>query len=279
MNEEQEILTTTDRQNNGPVEYVRQLQRIADFLTLKKKLRWGGIGGVFFGGLILLGFFLRLGDVPEFTLVDIITVILGGLLFFKGWRLLKNPRPSDLVFEGALLLVVALFDIIWMGLAMPAGTVEDPAPIFPVVQVVWGIVLIGQYKRFKHASAAGADKELLSELKRVIKKVVKANPKKDDRIVAFSSKSLVFERKWKGRLLGQYGIFAEKKGVDTLFVPIAEAMIEPLGKVRPRKKIKVRMTLGAKSFTAKMREQLYQRFVEWKNPVSPQECPIDITAD
>ena len=133
--------------------------------------------------------------------------------------------------------------------------------------------MIGQYKRFKHATSAGADKELLSELRRVIKQVVKSNPKKDDRIIAFNSKSLILERKWKGRLLVQYGIFAEKKGVDTLFVPIAEAMIEPRGKIRRRKKIRVRITLGAKSFNAMMLEPHYQRFVEWKNPGFARRMP------
>ena len=140
MNEEQEIVTITDQQNNEQIEYVRQLQRIADFLILKKKLRWGGIGGVFFGGLILIGYLFRLGNILEFTLIDIITVILGGVLFFKGWRLLKNPRPSDLVFEGVLLLVVSVFTIIWMALDMPEGTVEDPVAIVPIFQVVWGII-------------------------------------------------------------------------------------------------------------------------------------------
>ena len=279
MNEEPEILTTTAQKNNQQIEYVRQLQRIADFLTLKKKLRRGGIGGVFFGGLILITFISQLAADLKFTLTNVVAIILGGLLFFKGWSLLKNPRPSDLVFEGVLLLGFALFDIIWTARDMPTGMVAVPVLIFPVAQIVWGIVVIGQYKRFKHASAAGADRELLSELKRVLKKVIKANPKKDNQIIAFSSKGLFFERKWKGRLLGRYGIFAAKKGRDTLFVPIAEAMIEPLGKVRPRKNIKVRITLGARRFSARMREQLYQRFVEWKNPVLPQECPIDITAD
>jgi len=256
-----------NRQDNESIDHISELQKIADYLMIKKKLRWPGIGGIIFGGLILLGYILAAVDPrgpSALNLFDIVYFAFGLVLFSKGWRLLRSPRPSDLVIEGILLIIIAVFNIIWMIMVLPGPDDEVFIDVVPFFQLAWGIVTIAQYRRFKHASAAGADKELLSELKRIIKSVLKSSPKRNEDIIAFRSKTFLRFLKWKGRLKGPYGIFAEKKGEDALFLQKREISFEPLRKIKSHRKVKVRAILGPRILTAKISTRHLERFRRWK---------------
>ncbi len=255
-NEEKIEMTTEDAQQK-----IEELQKVADYLTVKKKLRWGAIGSIIFGALILLGFV----SYPSADLVNLIFLAVGLFIFIEGIWLLVDPKPTGLIIEGIILLALGIWNIVWTVVEINQTGTSVRINLVPIFQVAWGIGMIAQYPRFKNASAAGASEKLIAELKRIVKEVLKSNPRTAHNIIEFKSKTFLRMLKWKGRLSEPFAIFAEKKGYDVLFLRKQEINFEPKKKVRPGKSVEVRTHLGPRKLDAKIAAEHFERFEAWKN--------------
>ena len=119
-------------------ELLDELQRVANYRQMHKRLRTSGIGSVFFGVIaIAIGVkMLRFSD------LNLILVGIGVFLLIEGLWLIVRPAPIGVILDGIALILVGTWNIAVQILNAAAGHPGQGFwPILGIFQILWGASL------------------------------------------------------------------------------------------------------------------------------------------
>jgi hypothetical protein len=188
-----------------------ELQKVADYRTMKKMLRPGGIGSIIFGGIAFVMGIISIEDNP----LNMFLVLLGIFLFIEGAWLVSSPSPSGIIVDGIALVILGIWNIfITIYNESQGAKGSTNFALIGILQIIWGIQSFKRYKRFSNVTTEKPPEESIQRIDEIVKNVLNAKPDFDLDVIQFSTKN----QNWKGKLLPEVGVFVETNGNDVVFV-------------------------------------------------------------
>ncbi|OGF22401.1 MAG: hypothetical protein A2V63_10045 [Candidatus Eisenbacteria bacterium RBG_19FT_COMBO_70_11] len=247
----------------------QRLQEIADYRTVRKTLRAGGIGSLVFGALGLIG-----GLIPP---VDFVLTAVGAALVGTGiWNILA-PRPTGIIVDGLSLLMVGVYNIANVTVSVAQGETGGGSGLWiklGIFQIVWGVQSFWRFVQFRDAFKSPATDAELLELDGMASQLWKAHEKDASDVIEFAVSGLR-AMKWKCRLDPEYAFLATTGGAEVRVVSKDLFDIEDAGKVLIGKSHKAVFRIGAKTLKGTIKPESLARFQQWKIGMS---LPIPIAA-
>ncbi|MCI0403244.1 MAG: hypothetical protein L0212_06940 [Acidobacteria bacterium] len=235
-----------------------ELQRAADFRSVRKRLRTAAFGSMFFGVFAIgLGIY-GLKDSP----LNALLVLLGLFLLGEGVWLLVQPTPTGMIVDGIALCLVGLWNILVTIANLAAGA---GGPTFALalgfIQIGWGIGSFRRYGRFAHLAGGAASAEAIARVDALVAGIAGASMKTSADIIEFT----VGAQQWKGRLTPELGVFVVG-GIDEEVVLAGKSAViitpqEPVA----GKPFKAEIQLGPHTHKASLSPEAYQRYQSWRS--------------
>jgi hypothetical protein len=236
----------------------KRLQEVADYRTVRKTLRGGGIGSAVFGGLGV-----GLGLVSP---TDPILVAVGAVLLGTGLWNIFAPRPQGIILDGLTLVMVGVYNVAGVFLNIAQGESGAGGGIWVklgVFQIIWGIQSFWRYAQFRNAFTTSVSGTELLELDTMATALWKSRAKDTDTIVEFDVSGLRAAR-WKVRLDPDMVLLATEGGAEVRVSSRDAIEIEDRGKVMLGKSRKATIRIGAKTLKGTIKPESLQRFQQWK---------------
>lgn len=233
-----------------------RLQRVADYRTVHKTVRGGGIACLIFGALALLcvvaGPFDRL------------LAAVGFVLLIAGMWNTAMPAPLGILAEGAAILAVGLYNLASVFRAGAGSTVWG---VLGVWQCIWGVQALTRYRRFANACHEEPTEIELRQIDDLLKGIRKAKLKESPEHIAFITHGMLQAQPWRARLLEQSAVCVMAAGREVLVLPKAELEFVATGQATIGKSVRATVTLGGRSFKATVPADSFRRYEAWKTGV------------
>jgi PKD repeat protein len=270
------------------VQEIEDLQKAADFLVVRKS-RTMGIGSIVFGTINSV---LGIATIRENPL-NWILLLLGLSLLAEGFWICIKPSPMGFLIDGVFFFVVGLWNIVvstynlqqyYAALARYYssyyyyGSYPFPSGAFfvgfGIAQFALCVMRIKRYRRFSGMSHEKPSEQLTHRVNELVESVKKAEPAGSEDLIEFQDRWS--GAKYKGKLSGDVGIFVGVTGTviksiyEALFVRRDDVQILIKGKIRLRRKLMVKVKIGAGSISGIMSPESIQRYERmWKLPPPP----------
>jgi membrane-bound ClpP family serine protease len=251
------------------IEYLDELQQVAEYRRARKTLRAAGIGGLVFGTLALFTGVSMLAQ----NFINIILIMIGLLLLVEGCWNVFRPTAEGILVDGAALLLVGLWNIfvtVFNVLAAVAagGAATPPVQwgLMGVLQIAYGIYRFVSYRRFADAFRKKPDEDELKRMDELVKKVMKTNPKDSASTISFKAKSFFGQQQWKGQLAENAAIFVAAQTHDVLVAGKDDVQIEVHGKVAFGKTRKAKVRIRTQTLEALISPDSLTRYEAWESP-------------
>jgi hypothetical protein len=282
------------------VQDIEELQKAADYRSFQKTSRQAAYLGFFVAIIVILLYVIDIKNIQD-NPINVIPMALGALLLAGSLWLLIARRPALLIVNGVASCLLGLWFIISLivGILIERGepysairnVIEDAwggesigfiiaIVIFALIGIVfmeWGIGDFMWYNRFSGISRQQPNTQSIKQFDEIIKEVTKAKPKESKDIILFQESDYfasIFQMKsmaWKGRLLGDIGVFGRtnKMGgsTDNLLTRRDEIQIASKSKVTPGGKPKIvraSFRIGQRNFNGTISSEYLQRYEAWK---------------
>ena len=232
------------------------LQKAANYVMLRNRLRPSGISAIIFGLLaILLG-----GPGAATSTPDLILAILGLFLFIRGIWALAAPSPMGMLMTAIGIGAVGLWNI-----SLILEKKSGGAPVFWVVlgilQLRWAFQYYKQYQAFTALRPESPDLQSMGQIGGLLKEINFVNGAAAADIIEWRMNGAA----WKGKLMDEGGLFMMNKGRAVLAVA-RENVDFTMGQVtEPGKPASVSVRLGTITATGTMLPGYAQRFETWKS--------------
>ena len=132
-----------------PDQQIIELQRIADYYTVRKSVRVSGYGSIFFGIVAIAIGAVLLSINP----INALLLLLGVILLIVGIINCVRPTPLGILADGISLLAIGSWNlfIYILNAASGPGHHTTGTPVISLFQLAWGIASFSRYKRFANA--------------------------------------------------------------------------------------------------------------------------------
>jgi hypothetical protein len=234
---------------------VSKLQRAADYRAARATLRLSGTWSVLFGVISVLAGCL-------WQPVDWVLTVLGAALMATGGWNIVAPRPTSIVGDAVVLLLVGAYNLVGAVLAVLDGLPPSIGRAFlGVLQLVWGIQRLGNLRQF-----ASAFLDRPSDLEtRAIDETIAAIGKS---VANGSTDTLEFtagiaRRAWKARLIGEHAVFVAVATSDFLVGTPATVALTPRANERGGA-LQAGLAIGSTRLRITIAPDSLRRFEQWK---------------
>lgn len=233
------------------------LQRAADFRSVRKRLKPAAIGSILFG-VIAIG--LGMASLEESAL-NAFLVLLGLFLLGEGIWLLVQPTPVGMIVDGVALCLIGLWNLLVTiaNMQSGAGGFRGFAAL-GVFQIIWGIQSFRRYGRFAHLGGGTASTEAIQRVDAVVAGIAEASMKTSADIIEFTASN----RQWKGRLAPDLGVFVAGAEDEVVLAGKGEVIITPQEPVAG-KAFQATFQLGPHSHKGSLSPEAYQRYQTWRS--------------
>ena len=124
-------------------------------------------------------------------------------------------------------------------------------------------------KKWQSIPSQKPNEESVRRVDEIIKSVIRLQPSESENVIQFQTieRFRFFGMSWKGKLVGDVGIFTTLAGNEAIFARRDEAQFIKKGKslsVLSGKKINVSMQIGNKKLHGIMSPESFQRYELWK---------------
>ena len=230
---------------------IEELRGAGDYHLLRKKLKGGGIGSIFFG-VVAIGMGIAF---MEESPVNMILVLIGVSLLIEGIWIIRAPSPKGMIIDGIAMCIIGIWNIV-VGIAGAARW----AVILGLFQIYWGVKSFGQYQRFSYLSSRKPSEQNMGQVEDIIKSVTKAKASESENIIELQMDN----KQWKGELTRDVAVFVTAADDDVIFARRSEVDFTPKGEVVPGKKRERFIKMGGRSFAVKISPELMERYESWK---------------
>ncbi len=250
-----------------PSDKTDQLQMAANFMVIRKILRWRGVVSVVWGAIGVAGGVYAIHGHP----LNAILVLLATALTVEGIWVLAAPRPAGIIADGGAQVVVGVWNILVFALVPYAfigvGGLSMPAPpALGPLQVLWGILTLVRYRFFSRLAVAEPSKDELRQIKALVKDIVYADPRKASDVVEFEAGTLTRKAKdWKGRLAGETATFVEGWGSDIVFAKKSDVNFVNEGTILFGRRVEALFQMRDRSVKGSITPELLKRYESWKS--------------
>lgn len=252
-------------------ENVHLLQHAADYEVCRRNLRVSGIGDIIWG-VICCGLGMLLFRVNT---LNAALVVLGALLIGVGIWLLAKPSPIGMIVDGAVLLLVAAWNLYvnYLAITQSRGQAFGYGPVIAIAQIVWGIYRIKSYPRFALAVAMQPSEVNMRWLRSLVRSTLKSKAKNEPDVLTLSRSGWFVRERWRARLLPEVAVFAMSTGSiggrwDAVLAARDGVSILASKKVLMRRKYRVTLRIGRRVLKGVMPELSVQRLNAWISPVN-----------
>ncbi len=284
------------------VEDVEELQKAADHRSFQKISRQAAYLSFFVSIIVILLYVIDIQSIKD-NPINAVPVAVGAILLAGSLWLLIARRPALLIINGIASCLLGLWFIISL-IAAALLTTEDATfssirnvmegawggekigfiiaiVIFALIGILlmeWGIGDFMWYNRFSRISRQPANGRSIKQFDDIIKEVTKANPKESKDIILFQESNYfasMFQMKsmaWKGRFLGDIGVFGRVNKMggsnDNIFARQNEVQITSKSKVTPggkSKMVRASFRIGQRNFHGAISSDYLQRYETWKS--------------
>ncbi|MFC2018981.1 hypothetical protein ACFLU4_03385 [Chloroflexota bacterium] len=236
---------------------LEELQRAADYLTLRKRLKGGGIGSILFGVIAIVMGFIFMSEDP----INVILVFIGIFLLVEGIWLLRSPSPRGLVIDGVALCIIGVWNIVITIANIAAGAGGAAwAAVLGVLQLYWGFKSFGQSRRFATLSTGKPNEQSIAWVEDMAKSIKKANTAQSTNVIEFQ----MGRKQWKAELIQDMGIFVEAAGDEVIVASRDEVQFTSKGEAAPGKSRKISCRVCNYSLDGKISPELMERYEAWR---------------
>lgn len=237
-----------------------ELQKVSNFITVRRILNRAGIGSIIFGVIaIIMGIGLYDGN----PLNEILGLI-GLFLVVEGIWIITVPKSIGLVVDGFALFVVGTWNILITIANASGGIGSHFFAYLGIWQIAWGIQSIIRYKRFSTIPIDKPSDESVKHLNNLVNTIRSAKPEEEPDIVEFEAKNFPNERMWKGKLAQGWAVFIARGGSDVVFTAKKDVEFVKTGKALLGKTLKASFKLGTWKMQGSISPELFDRFQAWK---------------
>jgi hypothetical protein len=250
------------------IEYLDELQQVAEYRRARKTLRAAGIGSLVFGTIAL---FMGVSMLAQ-NFINVILVMIGLLLLVEGCWNVFFPTAEGILVDGVALLLVGLWNIfvtVLNMLAAAAGGAATPPVqwgVVGVLQIAYGIYRFVSYRRFAEAFRKKPEDEELKRMHELVKMVMKANPKNSEGMISFKAKNFFGQQQWKGQLAENAAMFVAAQTHDVLVAGKDDVRIDVQGKVAFGKTRRAKVRIRSQTLDALISPESLTKYEAWKRP-------------
>lgn len=235
-----------------------ELQRAADFRTVRKTLKPAAIGSIVFGVIAIGLGIASLKDSP----VNAVLVLLGLGLLGEGIWILVQPTPVGMIIDGIALCLLGLWNLFVTILnASSGGKGPGAFGILGVFQIIMGIQSFRRYRRFAGAAGGTASAEVIKRVDELVAGVEASSEKASPDIIEFTAKGVA----WKGRLAGDLAVLVAQGEQDVVLARKSEFLITPQEAPGSGKTFKAAFQFGPHNDSGAISPESYQRYERWKS--------------
>jgi hypothetical protein len=258
-----------------------ELQRAANYIALRKKLRVRGIGSILWGVIAIVLGIVAMDTDP----VNVILAVIGAFLTIEGIWLVAAPAPAGMIADGIGLVAVGIWNLAIT--FMSGSSSNDSMPFFGflgVMQIVWGCQSFGKYSLLSKLSHAKPSADTLQKFDRVVNYLEQANMMSDASLIEFiGNEKAKRPITWKGLLGEASAVFVaqsdrnlslDSQGANRDFIYAAkqDVSFKSNGQVLTGNILKVKFSIkdrmfsgvGARAFAGTMSPEAFQRYEAWK---------------
>jgi hypothetical protein len=237
---------------------VTRLQQAADYRTVRKTVRGGGIACLIFGVLALLA-----GVAPPF---DRVLTAVGLVLLTAGMWNSVVPTPVGIVAEAVAILAVGLYNV--ASVFGGAGAGSTFWAVLGAWQCVWGVQAFARYRRFANAFHEEPTDVELQQVEDLLKGIRKAKVRQSPEHIEFITHGVLQAQPWRARLLEQSAVCVMAGGQEVRVIPRAQLEMVATGKALIGKSVRVTVTLGGRPCKATVPAESFRRYEAWKAGVA-----------
>jgi hypothetical protein len=245
---------------------IEELQKISNYRSVNKVLRWSAIGSITFGLIAVVSGVISIEENP----INLVLALIGVFLLIEGIWLILAPNPKGVIIDGIALFAIGIWNIITTMMNWAAGYTNGVFfYILGFIQIVWGIQSFTRYHHLSRIPSQKPNEESITRVNEIIKSVIKSQPGESKNVVQFEilGRFQFLGTSWKGKLSGDVGIFANRAGNEAVFTLRDEAQFTKKGKslsILSGKRINVSMKIGNRKLNGVMSPEFFNRLESWK---------------
>ena len=252
-------------------ELLDELQRVANYRQMHKRLRNSGIGSVLFG---LWALYIGINGL-RYTSINAILVAIGVFLLVEGLWLIIKPAPIGVILDGAALLLVGVWNIgIQILNAVVFHVHSGFWPIIGIIQIAWGIQALKRYPRFSKMPRVDPSPDILKRIDVIAKGVQKSKMSSDAEVIDFQIVTFLGRQPWKGRLRTGFAAFVGPSHFEVLFARPADVEFAPERKAILGKSMTGQLRIADRTFKATFPSQSLQRYQAWQQVNQPARAEL-----
>jgi hypothetical protein len=243
---------------------LEELQKVADYRSVRKTLRPAGIGSIIFGVLALaMGIALA-----EENPLNILLALIGLFLLIEGIWLTASPTPIGMILDGVALGILGIWNIFVTIANAAAGSGGGTmVAALGALQIWWGIQSFRRYSRFKNVSAEKLPEESVRYVDDFVKGIAKAKPSNEPDVIQFQI-SNAQPPVWKARLMTGAAVLVAANGQEAVFAKKDDVNVTTEGKVLLGRNLKALLQFGDRNFKGSIAPELFERYEVWKTGIA-----------
>jgi hypothetical protein len=239
----------------APVGALADLQRAADFRTVRRALRPASIGSIIFGIIaVVIGI-----NTLEDNSINAFLILLGLFLLGEGIWILVQPTPIGMLVDGFALCLLGAWNLLVTFLNVQAGATGPRGfAILGLFQIGLGIQSFRRYGRFAGSGQGAVSAEAIKRVDELVAGITQMSMNTAVDVIEFS----VGAQPWKARLRDDLGVFVAGAEEDVVLAAKSEVAIVP-EEAMGDKAFKATFRLGGHTYTGTLSPEAYRRYEAW----------------
>jgi len=242
-----------------------KLKKVADYRAARRTLGLSGTWSVLFGVISIIAGCLWLP-------VDWVLTVLGvALMGTGGWNFLA-PRPTSIVLDAVILLLVGAYNLIGAVLAVMDGLPPSAGRAFlGALQVVWGVQRLGNLRQFAGAFLERPTDAEIGEIEDSVSVIRKSAAKGSTDIIEFTAG--VARRAWKARLGAEHAVFVAVATSEFLVGTRGTVALAPRANEQPGGALHGDLSVGTTRLRITIGPESLRLFEQWRGASTSQQKP------
>ena len=240
---------------------VAELQRAANFRTVRRLLRPAGIGSILFG-VIAVG--VGASTLREQPLNGVL-LLLGLFLLGEGIWIVASPSPAGMIVDGIALIALGGWNILVTVVNASQGGGGGPHffAVLGVMQIIWGFQSFARHRRFAALPMGQPSREAMAWLDEAVKDLGATRPQDAPDCIEFRVKGAkAAPGGWKGKLFP--GMALVLGGVEVIVSGKDETEVTPQGAGASGTDLEARFALGGQTLEGTISQASLDAFRRWK---------------
>jgi hypothetical protein len=239
----------------------RELEQIAEYHTLRDRVRAWGRGSIVFGllNLAIGAYYL------QFSPINLGLVGIALFMLVEGVWFTARPTAAGVLVDGVTLLLLALWNLFIAALALLVG---EPPPLwallFGALCLAFAVHRFVSYPRAQELFGRSYSEDELARMDELIRYVTTTKPKEAADIITFQAKSFVQQREWRALLSPGAALFVDMLSKRVVVARKEDVTFEQTGKVLLGGTLKATFRAREHTWNGLISPAAFAKYLAWK---------------